>query len=193
MGKKFALMTEEEIRCNYNQAADKKKQIGILAELNLCSKGDIERVVLDGMDVLPVHQRKPRKLVPAETQEKIAREHLEDGVPVKDLAVKYDLTTTSVLNYVKKYRVRQYAESHPIAAPQPMPETDEEVAVIRKTLDALYDAGRAKIEQVEQESADYTQFSITKLRDGIVCIIEKDGIRVEIEKRTTTDREEVQV
>lgn len=41
------VMSNEEIKKEYNQAKDKKKQIGILAELNLCSKEDIKNIVED--------------------------------------------------------------------------------------------------------------------------------------------------
>lgn len=38
-------MTPYEIRQNYKEAKSKKKQIGILADLNQCSKEEIKRIL----------------------------------------------------------------------------------------------------------------------------------------------------
>ena len=38
-------MTDSEIIRNYNQAKDKKAQVGILADLNCCPKEKIEQIV----------------------------------------------------------------------------------------------------------------------------------------------------
>lgn len=38
-------MTVGEIQRNYKEAKNKKRQIGILADLNCCSRGDIEKIV----------------------------------------------------------------------------------------------------------------------------------------------------
>ena len=38
-------MTDSEIIRNYNQAKDKKLQVGILADLNCCSKDKIEQIL----------------------------------------------------------------------------------------------------------------------------------------------------
>lgn len=39
-------MTDNEIRRDYNSAKNKKKQLGILAELNCCSVAEIKDIVL---------------------------------------------------------------------------------------------------------------------------------------------------
>lgn len=39
------VMSNEEIKREYNEAKDKKKQIGILAELNCCSKKEIQNIL----------------------------------------------------------------------------------------------------------------------------------------------------
>jgi len=41
-------MTPYEIRQNYRQAKSKKKQIRILAELNVCTKDEIKRILKEG-------------------------------------------------------------------------------------------------------------------------------------------------
>lgn len=38
-------MTENEILRSYNQAKDKKEQVKILADLNCCSKEDIQKIL----------------------------------------------------------------------------------------------------------------------------------------------------
>ncbi len=38
-------MSVTEIKKNYNEAKNKKRQIGILADLNCCSKEEIEKIV----------------------------------------------------------------------------------------------------------------------------------------------------
>ena len=38
-------MSVEEIKRNYNEAKNKNRQIGILADLNCCSKEEIEKIV----------------------------------------------------------------------------------------------------------------------------------------------------
>lgn len=46
-------MTNEEICRDYHMAKTKQKQIGILAELNLCDKDTIKRILIDGGEKLP--------------------------------------------------------------------------------------------------------------------------------------------
>lgn len=53
-------MTNEEIARSYREAKDKKKQIGILAELNLCSRTEIEYILRDE-GLHPGYQRKPKE------------------------------------------------------------------------------------------------------------------------------------
>ncbi len=43
-------MTNNEIRREYRLAKDKKEQIKILADLNLCSKSEIVFTILDSID-----------------------------------------------------------------------------------------------------------------------------------------------
>ena len=51
-------MTDDEIRRNYNEAKNQKAQIGILADLNDCSKAKIKQIL--GLDKKPeVEEKKP--------------------------------------------------------------------------------------------------------------------------------------
>ena len=63
-------MTEGEIRASYRQAKDKKKQIGILADLNSCPKEEIKRILEGGTMENPKRGRKPKSLVETPGEEK---------------------------------------------------------------------------------------------------------------------------
>lgn len=52
-------MSDEEIRRNYRAAANKQLQIGILADLNLCSKEKIKRILEQEEAPEPVPEDKP--------------------------------------------------------------------------------------------------------------------------------------
>lgn len=53
-------MTEMEICREYNAAKDRRAQIGILADLNVCEKEDILRIlILNGQDVTVAGPKKP--------------------------------------------------------------------------------------------------------------------------------------
>ena len=53
-------MTENEICREYNKAKDKKLQIGILADMNVCNKEDILKILIrNGQDVSVAAPKKP--------------------------------------------------------------------------------------------------------------------------------------
>lgn len=54
-------MTADEIRRNYNEAKDKPQQITILANLNICSRADIKRILNGKTDELPPVDEKKSK------------------------------------------------------------------------------------------------------------------------------------
>lgn len=58
------VMTNEEIVRDFNQSANRMKQIGILAELNGCTKQDIVAVLVDaGCEVPKNFLPKPKKAI----------------------------------------------------------------------------------------------------------------------------------
>lgn len=70
-------MSEHEICMDYKNARLKKQQISILAELNLCSKEDIEQILIkNGIEVV---KRKSKAKEP-ETEEDEQNEELPDAV-----------------------------------------------------------------------------------------------------------------
>lgn len=66
-------MTAEEIRRNYRQAKNKKKQLLILAELNLCKPADIRAIINGETDKLPLRTTKSYAFISEEDKQEILR------------------------------------------------------------------------------------------------------------------------
>lgn len=66
-------MTNEEIVRDFREAANKVKQIGILADLNACSKTEIRKILTDAGEAVPYARQgeKPAKK-PAPKKQKVA-------------------------------------------------------------------------------------------------------------------------
>lgn len=208
------LMTDGEIRTSYNQAKDKKKQIGILADLNQCSKEEIQRIIsgepaenLDGFEPLPV-KRRPAKL-DAETQKKIAMEYLAGGIKRDAIAEKYGISLQTVTNYVARYKKSQSIKTHPPAQkpkgtpralPSPPPSTGsgdqksqkapKTSAKITRAIDSLFDVVNALMAQTERECADFENIAIIKSEYSTNCIVEKDGIRIDVQKLNKKEKKQ---
>ena len=52
-----------------------------------------------------------------------------------------------------------------------------------KTIDGLFNAVDALMAQTEREYADFENIAIIKSEYSTNCIIEKDGIRIDVEKK----------
>lgn len=68
-------MTAHEIVRSYKEAKDKKKQVGILAQLNLCTPEDIKKILVEGginWRELPRGKRIQSPPTPNETKEPTA-------------------------------------------------------------------------------------------------------------------------
>lgn len=181
---KLAIMTEDEVRVRYRQAADKEAQIGILAELNAVDRSIIERILFGEADATPPPPKSKRTFIDPSTQEKIALEHLEDGVSVKELAEKYGRTTASIVNYIKKYEV-QAAADEPETIPGAVPykkKAPDPVKRLGSTMSLLFDSVNALMERAERDCESYDEIIITKSNQRISCFMEKDGISVSISK-----------
>lgn len=185
-------MTPGEIRRNYEDAKDKQAQIVILAELNLCSKKDIERIVFDGADHLPPLKR-PYCHTDPETRKKIAKEYMAGGVTKQALAEKYGVSVVSVTNYIKKYkddvkRGKAPAVKNPKAPPS-APTDVKDMASITAMFDRLFDAVNVLMESTETNVADYERFSITKTSNILSCSMERDGLIINISKFTENEED----
>ena len=92
-------MTPEEIRRNYRESKNKKKQIGILAELNDCNRKMIEEII--GTDAEPVGICKTETPAPAELSkgeiiELLFRQIDELDSEIKRLEEEYRKVTTAI-------------------------------------------------------------------------------------------------
>ena len=184
---KLAIMTEDEVRVRYRQAADKHSQIGILADLNAVDRSFIEKILFEGTDETPppapAKKQSARTRLDAETQEKIAREHLEDGVSVKELAEKYGRTTHSITNYINKYSAQAAADQPVIPGTVPYKkQPPDPVKRLGSTMSLLFDSVNALMERAERDCESYDEIIITKSNQRISCFMEKDGISVSISK-----------
>lgn len=186
-------MTPGEIRRNYEAAKDKQAQIVILAEMNLCSKKDIERIVFDGAESLPPIKRKYCQTDP-ETRKKIAMEYMAGGVTKQALAEKYGVSEASVIGYINKYRAEmksgKAAPPKKPKAPPSAPSDVKDLASITATFDKLFDAVSVLMESTETNFADYERFSITKTSNILTCSMERDGLIINISKFTENEEDE---
>ena len=186
---KLALMTEDEVRANYRQAADKDKQIGILAELNAVKKTEIERILFGGdAGIDPPSKRKYTRTDEA-TQEQIAREFCDGGITLSELAKKYGKSVPSVKKYIDKYKEKltgsaDQPELAPIA--ESMNEMVDPVKQVSQTMGILFETISELMERAEKETADYDVFSVVKTGRSLCCIMDKDGISVSISKDVDT-------
>lgn len=85
MGAKKLQMSAQEIVTSYKTAADKKKQIKILAELNACTVGEIEEVLIQLGTIEKSDRRKPHPRAVQVDGDK-ARELLAQGLTDEETA-----------------------------------------------------------------------------------------------------------
>lgn len=85
MGAKKLQMSAQEIVTSYKTAADPKKQIGILAELNACTVGEIEAVLIQLGAMEKSDRRKPHPRAVQVDGDK-ARELLAQGLTDEETA-----------------------------------------------------------------------------------------------------------
>lgn len=126
-------MTEEEIRRNYRLSKAKKKQIGILADLNCCSKDEIRNIL-----GIRQEQRGKRggKTEPLSDRDKrdIIRMH-RDGAAVADI-----VESSGRSPFAVRKTIRQYEEGKMIFTEEQTAEQSEELL---KELTQLTEGGEA--------------------------------------------------
>ena len=194
-----ALMTEGEIRTSYQQAADKDTQIDILAELNAVKREVIEQILFG--EVITKPKRKYSRPDEA-TKQKIAREHLEDGLSVKELAEKYGKTSATIKKYIDHYEATAAADrlepdpatdqtyvpdAEDLPMSQSMEQLSDQATNLCKTMGLLFDAITAFMERVEQDCVGYDELIITKSSQRISCVMEKGGINVNLSKEISAN------
>lgn len=146
-------MTAAEIRRNYNEAKDKPKQIGILADMNDCKRSDIKKILDGTTDELPPlntkrSYTKPKNppvrkgAVTNDTRKEIIRLH-EQGISGKEIAEKVSCSASFVSTTIKAYK-----EGNMIFAEEKTAEEREQLAA--EITDKLREA---PIEVIPREAA----------------------------------------
>lgn len=191
-----------EIRRSYKAARDKKVQIRILADLNQCSRRDIERIVLNEAEgdpsapasITPLPGRRGSHIKDPETVEKVAREYLAGGITLAEVGDIYGISTSTVSKMVKRYKERQAAVEtdtadmgDPLAPDEPLAATAETASAARSALDDLFNAVRAMMERVERDCADFEMVHFFKNANSRIFSIEKDDIRIDMERTNTKE------
>ena len=108
-------MTPGEICREYRQAKKKAAQIGILADLNSCSKDEIREVLQRNGIQVKIRKRAPNVTWTAEEIE-ICRSMAEQGVPRKEIAKMVPRHTRSGLNQ-KLYTMGYISRDRPNKGP----------------------------------------------------------------------------
>ncbi len=132
-GKSVMHMSEHEIIQMYKEAADKNAQIEILADLNVCSKQEILKVLEEAGAISGVKagkkgrakEMKPRKerVFWSEEMKEEARQLLREEWTVLQTAEKMGLDFGQVQNAVTRYKLRGEKETpHQSAAPTASPQ-----------------------------------------------------------------------
>lgn len=62
-------MKDEEIARSYRESTKRKAQIGVLADLNLCSKKEIEEILIKMGEIKPPKEKKPQEAPKEEVKE----------------------------------------------------------------------------------------------------------------------------
>lgn len=88
-------MTDKEIRKNYQEAKYPKRQIKILAQLNACSKGRIERILF-GQEITRTKSTSGAGREPILIDVDEATKMYNDGIPLTKIAKHFGVSTPSL-------------------------------------------------------------------------------------------------
>lgn len=141
-------MTSSQIARSYREAKDKKKQIGILAELAHMTKAQIEKILIDEGETLPGAVGRPRKVPAKSTTAKKTEEALKkkaaavkeeppkvvDGITVAP----YDNTT-----------IIPGTDTHCVCAEEETP-----FRKVRELPEGVYNALHKELESLRKETAE---------------------------------------
>jgi len=117
-------MTAEEIVRHYKQAENKRKDIGVLAELNATDTASIKAILIDAGELAPDGKEKKKKPSPPENREERAKgivELLRQGKSHTEIAEAMDCSVTTVKNYARKLREEAAPASQPASQPAGAP------------------------------------------------------------------------
>lgn len=114
-------MSVHEITSMYKEAADKNAQIEILADLNVCSKREILKVLEEAGAISGVKAKKEgggqsrgtkkaEKMTWTDEAKSKVRKFLEEGLTVLEVAERMGLDVTQVRNAVTRFKLKEKKE-----------------------------------------------------------------------------------
>lgn len=90
MARKYP-MTVEEIVTSYRQAKNQQTQIGVLADLNVCTRKEIKELLTEAGALQPPPESKAGRPVTFDTEE--ARRLWDEGLPDAEIAARLEIST----------------------------------------------------------------------------------------------------
>ena len=90
MARKYP-MTVEEIVTSYRQAENQQTQIGVLADLNVCTRKEIKELLTEAGALQPPPESKAGRPVTFDTEE--ARRLWDEGLPDAEIAARLEIPT----------------------------------------------------------------------------------------------------
>lgn len=90
MARKYP-MTVEEIVTSYRQAKNQQTQIGVLADLNVCTRKEIKELLTEAGALQPPPESKAGRPVTFDTEE--ARRLWDEGLPDAEIAARLEIPT----------------------------------------------------------------------------------------------------
>lgn len=169
-------MSDDEIRRNYRLAKDKRKQIGILADLNCCSKNKIIEIL--GLENSKVKGKWGGKQYPLSDEERknIIRMHCE-GLEVKEIS---EICGRSI-SAVRKITRRYDEEGGMVFTEEQTPEQNEELL---RELTALTSE---KSDDSESNNGSGNKQTASAIASGIMDLLFSDFRDYVVEIKASVD------
>lgn len=180
MGAKKLQMSAQEIVTSYKTAADKKKQIKILAELNDCTVGEIEEVLIQLGAMEKSDRRKPHPRAVQVDGDK-ARELLAQGLTDEETAAALGVGLGKFQDWRRGAGIRPNRKSNAI-------DSTEEAAPLKQNADARGVVAPADERQTEAAQACHCM-TVARLHDiltaAMACRMGNAVITVKGQRFTT--------
>ena len=103
------MMSTEEILYSYHNAACRTKQIGILADLNACSRDEIARILEENGEEIPKRKYSKRKK-PAQQDEVQQVEQKEEPAAEPEKAVEHIMAAGAVPDFIAQILLEKLDE-----------------------------------------------------------------------------------
>lgn len=159
-------MSDEEIARNFREAADKKAQIGILADLNAVDKRVIHNKLvslglLDG-EIIPEKQKEQPTVG---IDESIVRSLIEDDVPDKEIAARFDVSEAFFLEWrrgkgIMRYQKKRHKKS--VKELQEMTKETEQASAVEELAERV-------VERVNELEKNVQQVKVAEDGEGMTA------------------------